>query len=257
MERQLATIWAEVLKLEQVGLADNFFEIGGDSIISLQVVSRAPLGIHFTPKMLFEAQTIGALAPLAESGTQVLAIDQGPVTGVTPLLPIQQGFFAEEVAERHWWNQSVLLEAREPLDARLLDRPCGACWRTMMRCACPSPARRPAGRRATGVEEGAAALLRVARVADLAALRALADEVQRSLDLADGPLLRALLATFDDGSQRLLLVIHHLVVDGVLAYSLRRPADRLPAVAGGSGRRATGQDQRLQGLGRAPAGVCR
>ncbi|MBF2936489.1 non-ribosomal peptide synthetase, partial [Pseudomonas aeruginosa] len=57
--------------------------------------------------------------------------------------------------------------------------------------------------------------LRVARVADLAALRALADEVQRSLDLADGPLLRALLATFDDGSQRLLLVIHHLVVDGV------------------------------------------
>ncbi|MFX8930085.1 condensation domain-containing protein, partial [Acinetobacter baumannii] len=66
-----------------------------------------------------------------------------------------------------------------------------------------------------GVEEGAAALLRVARVADLAALRALADEVQRSLDLADGPLLRALLATFDDGSQRLLLVIHHLVVDGV------------------------------------------
>ena len=67
VERQLATIWAEVLKLEQVGLADNFFEIGGDSIISLQVVSRArQLGIHFTPKMLFEAQTIGALAPLAE-----------------------------------------------------------------------------------------------------------------------------------------------------------------------------------------------
>ncbi|WP_228489617.1 phosphopantetheine-binding protein, partial [Pseudomonas aeruginosa] len=123
VERQLATIWAEVLKLEQVGLADNFFEIGGDSIISLQVVSRArQLGIHFTPKMLFEAQTIGALAPLAESGTQVLAIDQGPVTGVTPLLPIQQGFFAEEVAERHWWNQSVLLEAREPLDARHLEQ---------------------------------------------------------------------------------------------------------------------------------------
>ncbi|MBN0113211.1 hypothetical protein JTL59_36365, partial [Pseudomonas aeruginosa] len=71
---------------------------------------------------LFEEQTIGALAPLAESGTQVLAIDQGPVTGVTPLLPIQQGFFAEEVAERHWWNQSVLLEAREPLDARHLEQ---------------------------------------------------------------------------------------------------------------------------------------
>ncbi len=217
VERQLATIWAEVLKLEQVGLADNFFEIGGDSIISLQVVSRArQLGIHFTPKMLFEAQTIGALAPLAESGTQVLAIDQGPVTGVTPLLPIQQGFFAEEVAERHWWNQSVLLEAREPLDARLLEQALRGvlAHHDALRL---SFTREAAGwtARHRGVEEGAAALLRVARVADLAALRALADEVQRSLDLADGPLLRALLATFDDGSQRLLLVIHHLVVDGV------------------------------------------
>ncbi|MGK8981049.1 non-ribosomal peptide synthase/polyketide synthase [Pseudomonas aeruginosa] len=217
VERQLATIWAEVLKLEQVGLADNFFEIGGDSIISLQVVSRArQLGIHFTPKMLFEAQTIGALAPLAESGTQVLAIDQGPVTGVTPLLPIQQGFFAEEVAERHWWNQLVLLEAREPLDARLLEQALRGvlAHHDALRL---SFAREAAGwtARHRGVEEGAAALLRVARVADLAALRALADEVQRSLDLADGPLLRALLATFDDGSQRLLLVIHHLVVDGV------------------------------------------
>ncbi|HCF6621009.1 TPA: non-ribosomal peptide synthase/polyketide synthase [Pseudomonas aeruginosa] len=217
VERQLATIWAEVLKLEQVGLADNFFEIGGDSIISLQAVSRArQLGIHFTPKMLFEAQTIGALAPLAESGTQVLAIDQGPVTGVTPLLPIQQGFFAEEVAERHWWNQSVLLEAREPLDARHLEQ----ALRGMLAhhdALRLSFTREAAGwtARHRGVEEGAAALLRVARVADLAALRALADEVQRSLDLADGPLLRALLATFDDGSQRLLLVIHHLVVDGV------------------------------------------
>ncbi|HGM4171211.1 TPA: non-ribosomal peptide synthase/polyketide synthase, partial [Pseudomonas aeruginosa] len=217
VERQLATIWAEVLKLEQVGLADNFFEIGGDSIISLQVVSRArQLGIHFTPKMLFEAQTIGALAPLAESGTQVLAIDQGPVTGVTPLLPIQQGFFAEEVAERHWWNQSVLLEAREPLDARHLEQALRGvlAHHDALRL---SFTREAAGwtARHRGVEEGAAALLRVARVADLAALRALADEVQRSLDLADGPLLRALLATFDDGSQRLLLVIHHLVVDGV------------------------------------------
>ncbi|HCF1095046.1 TPA: non-ribosomal peptide synthase/polyketide synthase [Pseudomonas aeruginosa] len=217
VERQLATIWAEVLKLEQVGLADNFFEIGGDSIISLQVVSRArQLGIHFTPKMLFEAQTIGALAPLAESGTQVLAIDQGPVTGVTPLLPIQQGFFAEEVAERHWWNQSVLLEAREPLDARHLEQALRGvlAHHDALRL---SFTREAAGwtARHRGVEEGAAALLRVARVADLAALRALADEVQRSLDLADGPLLRALLASFDDGSQRLLLVIHHLVVDGV------------------------------------------
>ncbi|MBN0538265.1 hypothetical protein JTM59_35695, partial [Pseudomonas aeruginosa] len=59
LEQQLATIWAEVLKLERVGLTDNFFELGGDSIISLQVVSRArQAGIQFTPKDLFQHQTV-------------------------------------------------------------------------------------------------------------------------------------------------------------------------------------------------------
>ncbi|MCZ7019437.1 condensation domain-containing protein, partial [Salmonella enterica] len=49
----------------------------------------------------------------------------------------------------------------------------------------------------------------------LAELEALGEEAQRSLDLSQGPLLRAVLVGMADGSQRLLLVIHHLVVDGV------------------------------------------
>ncbi|MGK9020650.1 condensation domain-containing protein, partial [Pseudomonas aeruginosa] len=110
----------------------------------------------------------------------------------------------------------MLLEAREPLDARLLEQ---ALRGVLAHHDALGPVLRPRGGRLDGAPPGCGrgrpALLRVARVADLAALRALANEVQRSLDLADGPLLRALLATFDDGSQRLLLVIHHLVVDGV------------------------------------------
>ncbi|MEN1341841.1 phosphopantetheine-binding protein, partial [Pseudomonas aeruginosa] len=63
LERTLAAIWADVLKLERVGMADNFFELGGDSIISLQLVSRArQAGIRFTPKDLFQYQTIQGLA---------------------------------------------------------------------------------------------------------------------------------------------------------------------------------------------------
>ncbi|HHK1146527.1 TPA: condensation domain-containing protein, partial [Pseudomonas aeruginosa] len=84
------------------------------------------------------------------------------MTGVTPLLPIQQGFFAEEVAERHWWNQSVLLEAREPLDARHLEQALRGvlAHHDALRL---SFTREAAGwtARHRGVEEGAAALLRV------------------------------------------------------------------------------------------------
>src|SRR3546814_476852 len=60
-----------------------------------------------------------------------------------------------------------------------------------------------------------AELLWAVDVPDTQALENIANRAQRSLDLQDGPLLRAVLATLADGSQRLLLVIHHLVVDGV------------------------------------------
>ncbi len=61
----------------------------------------------------------------------------------------------------------------------------------------------------------AAPLLWQAQVADAEALLDLCEQAQRSLDLARGSVARAVLATLADGSQRLLLVIHHLVVDGV------------------------------------------
>ncbi|MEN8643078.1 phosphopantetheine-binding protein, partial [Pseudomonas sichuanensis] len=66
LEQRIAAIWQDVLKLERIGARDNFFELGGDSIISLQVVSRArQAGIHFTPKQLFQHQTVQGLAAVA------------------------------------------------------------------------------------------------------------------------------------------------------------------------------------------------
>ncbi|MGV6477762.1 amino acid adenylation domain-containing protein, partial [Azotobacter vinelandii] len=125
-EQRIAAIWAEVLKVERVGLTDNFFELGGDSIISLQVVSRArQAGIRFTPKDLFQHQTVQGLATVARLGDEDgVQIDQGPVSGETALLPIQRYFFEEAIPERHHWNQSVLLKPSErlvvePLEAAL------------------------------------------------------------------------------------------------------------------------------------------
>nr|WP_277990600.1 phosphopantetheine-binding protein [Pseudomonas aeruginosa] len=64
MERTLAEIWQDLLGVERVGLDDNFFELGGDSILSIQVVSRArQLGIHFSPRDLFQHQTVQSAQP--------------------------------------------------------------------------------------------------------------------------------------------------------------------------------------------------
>ncbi|MDF0731695.1 amino acid adenylation domain-containing protein, partial [Pseudomonas entomophila] len=211
LEQRIAAIWQDVLKLDRVGLNDNFFELGGDSIISIQVVSRArQTGIRFTPKDLFQHQTVQSLATVAVLGVAPVVIDQGPVTGETSLLPFQHWFFETLRTNHHHWNQSVLLAPRETLHAEPLER----ALRTLVEHHDALRLRFKNGA-AQFAELDATPLLWQETVADDSQLQAAADRAQRSLDLSQGPLLRALLATQADGSQRLLLVIHHLAVDGV------------------------------------------
>src|SRR5206468_1647138 len=84
VETKLAEIWARLLKLDRVGIDDNFFAIGGDSILSIQAVSRAnQAGIAITTRQLFENQTIAALASVAGRGVRQ-DMPQGAVTGAMP-----------------------------------------------------------------------------------------------------------------------------------------------------------------------------
>ncbi|WP_458131692.1 non-ribosomal peptide synthase/polyketide synthase [Pseudomonas sp. R3-41] len=218
LEQQLVSIWQDVLKLERVGLRDNFFELGGDSIVSIQVVSRARLvGIHFTPKDLFQHQTIEALAAVAQTGARLQLIDQQPATGETALLPIHQWFFAQPIPDRHHWNQSVMLKPTQALDPQALERALGALvvHHDSLRLDFIEQDERWTARYRDVEAQAADTLLWQADVADLAALEVLGNQAQRSLRLAGGPLIRALLANLADGTQRLLLIVHHLVVDGV------------------------------------------
>ncbi|WLG66450.1 non-ribosomal peptide synthetase [Pseudomonas brassicacearum] len=217
LEQQLVSIWQDVLKLAQVGLRDNFFELGGDSIVSIQVVSRArQAGIHFTPKDLFQHQTIEALAAVARLGETTQAVDQGPVTGELALLPVQRLFFEQAIAQRQHWNQAVMLKPTQGLDARVLEHALNALvvHHDGLRLSFTDAGEGWQARYRSPASHGED-LLWLADVPDAQALANLANAAQRSLDLQDGPLLRAVLATLADGSQRLLLVIHHLVVDGV------------------------------------------
>ncbi|MCE1118721.1 non-ribosomal peptide synthetase, partial [Pseudomonas sp. NMI795_08] len=210
----LAEVWREVLGAEQVGIDDNFFELGGDSIIAIQVVSRARRqGLQFSPRDLFQYQTVRSLAAAAGQVLQVQA-EQGLVQGEALLSPIQQQFFEQAMPVRAHWNQSLLLAPRQALDSERLAQ-------ALTQLVHQHDALRLRFDQAQGhwqafhAEAGQGEWFSHCQVADGAALAALCDATQRSLDLAAGPLLRAVLAQLPDGSQRLLLVIHHLVVDGV------------------------------------------
>ncbi|TBU87892.1 non-ribosomal peptide synthase/polyketide synthase [Phytopseudomonas dryadis] len=215
LEQSLAEIWRDVLKVERVGLNDNFFELGGDSIISIQVVSRArQVGIRFMPKDIFQHQTVQRLATVAQQSDAVLAV-QGDVLGDAVLTPIQHYFFNSDTPARHHWNQSILLTPATALQAAPLEQAFRHLQRhhdalRMRYCQIDA-----GWNQSHAAVNQAQALLRTFTLQDSSQLPALCQKLQRSLDLADGPLIRAALVDLPDASQRLLLVIHHLVVDGV------------------------------------------
>ncbi|HEX6240910.1 MAG TPA: amino acid adenylation domain-containing protein, partial [Polyangiales bacterium] len=215
VEKELAQIWSDVLGVARVGVEDNFFELGGDSILSLQIVTRARAGgLGLSPKQLFQHQTVRALASVATQIAETREA-QGPVAGALPLTPIQAQFFHEVMAHRDHFNQALLLMPRDVLRAPVLER--------ALRMVCAHhDALRLRYRQSDGqvvqayeADEGQDALLWERAVADRDELPRMIAEAQRSLSLTDGPLLRAVHLTLEDGSERLLVVIHHLVVDGV------------------------------------------
>src|SRR6185369_8587707 len=220
MEELLAGIWREVLGVEQVGIHDNFFALGGDSILSIQVTSRAHrAGVHLTPRQIFEHPTVAELAQVAGSAAAVKA-EQGAVTGPVSLTPIQQWFFALEPEDPHHFNLPVLLElqaAWEPGQvARALDALLVHHDALRLRFA-----REDAGWRQWSAEPGEGMPFVAADLAALpvtlraAALERASAALQAAFDLAQGPLLRVALFDLGSDGRRLLLACHHLIVDTV------------------------------------------
>ncbi|HWS86557.1 MAG TPA: amino acid adenylation domain-containing protein [Pyrinomonadaceae bacterium] len=221
LEEELAEIWKQVLAIGQVGVHDNFFELGGDSILCLQITARAgKQGIKLTPRQMFQHQTIAELAAVVEVAQPGQA-ESGLVTGPVPLTPSQSHFFERDLPEPHHFNQALMLEVKEALDAALLEK-------VVRHLLVHHDALRLRYQRGESgwrqVNAGLTAetpcaridLSHVAEAEQPAAVERAAAEAQKSLDLADGPLFKVLL--FDLGAGRpgrLLLVAHHLVIDGV------------------------------------------
>jgi amino acid adenylation domain-containing protein/non-ribosomal peptide synthase protein (TIGR01720 family) len=231
VERKLASIWATVLRLERVGVHDNFFQLGGDSISSLQVISRArQQGLHLSPKQLFQHQTIAELAPLA-TVSKAIQSEQGLVVGPVPLTPVQRAFFEENPPRPHHFNQSVLLETREPMDASLLERALlklvehhDALRLRFLQVDGQWRQHNPGLERTPSVLQ--VDLSSVPDAEQSAALEAHASKLQASFELSSGILLRA--ALFHRGPQRtgrLLLIAHHLVADTVSWRTLLEDLD--------------------------------
>jgi len=223
-EQTLAAIWAQVLGLPRVGRHDNFFELGGDSILALQVIAQAKQeGFLLTPRHVFQHQTVAELCTADElepHDARQIHAEQGIVTGELPVTPVQQWFFEQDFPNPHHWNQSILVAVPDALDQSALEGAVdhvlahhdilrarffkGVAW--AQRIDAPE----------NGMTFPRIDLSRLPEDQQAAALSAGASEYQRTLHLEQGPVFQAV--RFDLGAgrpARLLLIAHHLVIDGV------------------------------------------
>ena len=215
IEGLLVEAWQDVLGLERVGTHDNYFDLGGDSIRAIQIASRLHRAdLEFRVRDLFQFTTVAALAPHVRRLRR--AADQSLVVGPVMPTPIQRDFLhTVSPTHRHHFNHGAMLHARDGFDAEALTAVFTKLYehhdalRLTLRAEPLSLFNEDARAKPSLVEfdlRGASA--------PLAALAAQADEMQASLNLEAGPLMRAALFRLPDGD-RLLLALHHLVVDGL------------------------------------------
>ena len=215
-EKSLTTIWSAVLRVDHVSTDDNFFEIGGDSILSIQVIARArEAGFVLTPRQLFEHPTIATLAGVATPlhSPPVTPNAPGDLTNPFPLTPIQCWFFDQNLDDSHHWNQSFLFSLSDRLDPENLHR-------ALRELTVRHPALRLRFRPGGTSWIPSIASIETAKLLttyqDLNLIESRCTELQSTLDYQNGPLLRA--ALFDAGDDRpgrLCLAVHHLAIDGV------------------------------------------
>ncbi|GAB3738549.1 hypothetical protein GCM10027598_66970 [Amycolatopsis oliviviridis] len=265
-ESVLCGLFAEVLRVDRAGVDDGFFELGGDSILAMRLAARAAkAGLLLTPVQIFEETTPARLAAVArdlpagrsgespllaltEAEEAELAIAAPGADEIWPLAPLQEGLLFESILDDQGpdiYQVQVILDLNgRPDEARLR-----AAWEAVVRRHAELRLtfhRLESGKTVQAVH-GDVTLpwetvdLTGAEDVD-AAFEALAGEEQeKRFDLAKAPLIRLVLVRLGEDRYRLLVVIHHILVDGwsvaVLlneAFEAYEPGGRLPERRGGA-----------------------
>lgn len=214
METTLCQIWKEVLLTETIGMDDNFFSLGGDSLKAIQMVSRLT-----REKLKLEVTDIFQFPSISELAKRITPLNrmpnQGPTRGDIPLVPVQTWFLKERQGPLHHYNQSVMLYSPRGFDQDIVKKVFTELQnhhdalrikykitKKMIRqenCDVNCP-----------LDLGVVDLRGVDNV--LSQMEIHSSRAQRHIHIERGPLLKLLLFKLEDGD-RLLIVIHHLVVD--------------------------------------------
>ncbi|MEZ3517135.1 MAG: amino acid adenylation domain-containing protein [Lachnospiraceae bacterium] len=219
-EKRLAMVWQDVLGIsENLSIDDNFFDLGGDSILAIQMSSTAKSeGLNIEVKDIMQNPTIRQLGAITKVDMGKNVISQEPIMGEVQLSPIQKRFFERLGALNHW-NQSIVLHSKTPVDTYILRNAFEILLERhdMLRAVYTEADH--------GFEQSVGNLqdkesmyrfmvINVETEITSTIIEEKGNELQNSLDIANG--LIAVFAVIQNSKEQyILMIIHHLVVDGV------------------------------------------
>lgn len=212
-EKMLSALWCECLGVETVSIRDDFFELGGDSIACMQVISKAAeQGIKLELRSFYEDRCIHEMAKHMDSSIELRKKEQGETTGEFSLTPIQNWFISQSFADPNYWNQTVMLKVNT-LDVKQLNQ------------ALNEVRKQHDLLRAKLIKNGSVykmdilefeeqQVLQIVNVQDDSEENEAIRKFQQSIDINKGHAFKALLikGSFSD---QLVLTAHHLVCDAV------------------------------------------
>jgi amino acid adenylation domain-containing protein/non-ribosomal peptide synthase protein (TIGR01720 family) len=216
VEEMLCAVWEQVLGRKNISIKDNFFMIGGDSIKTIQIASRMrELGYKVEMRHIFRYPTISDLSSYVKKLERIA--DQSLVTGNFRLTPIQKRFFEKSGINRNHYNQAVMLNWELGLEEGLVKS-------IFKRIQEHHDILRTTFHKIGDTYVGKIHKIEYPlslQVEDFKGqkdweklMRESIEKIQGSIDLEKGPMMRLALFRLNDGD-RLLIIIHHLVVDGV------------------------------------------
>jgi len=228
-EAAIAAIWQDVLGAETVGVYDNFFSLGGDSIIAIQFISKAKKqGIALKVKDVFEFQTIDELANNVNHETTIIS-EQGILEGNFGLLPIQAYFFEKGYVKEDQYNQSLLLTLPKSITRDQLNEAVAGVYQKhdILRTRFQFEEDQFIGVYETTIPEVAEETITTTENVG-AAVTEICASYQETLDTFEGTVARFVRINTPESEEanRVFIVAHHLVIDGV---SWRIIADDLTA----------------------------
>ena len=210
LEKIVLQVWRDVLGRQDIGVHDDFFMLGGDSMRAIQMISKFNLlGLRSEIRHIFQNPTVSKLTNVIQNTVHIT--DQSPVIGEVPLTPIQSWFFEQMKDSLNHFHQAVCLRSKHPIELEPLKKAFTSVW--IHHDALRAKFSMNSGSQVFA-DPGDVPSITVIQSADNENFKDYENNVYHHTNIEEGHLFSALLIS-SNNRQELFLIAHHLVVDKV------------------------------------------